>query len=334
MENNKDQSLRLKWKYFINILFDPWIISLLLLVFILLYSSNNVADKNIQSFMTIVISVVSSLLGGIVAHRWAEKTELKVLITRGSSAIRSLKLISFNINKISDRTKVYIQSLDQDNKEYKHVFSNYQEMIEKCNILAEEVISSIENWTDIIPEVENVKSQIGNISDKIVEGDSIAKELGILKIKLSESQDQLSEGSKENEELKISISEKENELIKIRKELRVAENKYNTSILSGLRGPTGSISGSVLEWENSFAATGPGLGHSRSIFDPRLLSEDPTIDFRSTGISSPSNPLVSNIYKEPIATTKLTEPITERDDLTRTTHINSPDFKESTKPKT
>lgn len=332
MENNKDRSLKEKWSNFFDIIFEPAVIILIVFVTFFIYYSNQTTDKTILAIVSIGISIFSSLLGGIIAHRWAEMTEQKVLVTRGSSAIRSLKLISYNINKIANRTKEYINSLDKENKEYKLIVSNYSEMIEKCNILAEEVISSIENWTDIIPEVNNVKSQLGIISDKINEQDSIAKELDILKTKLDESQNQLSEGSKENEELKTSITEKENELIKIRKELRVAENKYNTSILSGLRGPTGSISGSVLEFDNSFGATGPGLGHIRSVYDPLDVIE-PINVLKTRDIFHLSDPLGSNIHKEPIATTKSTIPIMESDVITPTTHNKSVDVKELIKPR-
>lgn len=59
------------------------------------------------------------MLGCIIANRWAQMNELKVLIARGRSAIRSLQLILLNIYKLENRTKEYIVCIDKENKEHK-----------------------------------------------------------------------------------------------------------------------------------------------------------------------------------------------------------------------
>lgn len=234
MENNKNLSLIVKWSNFINIILDPWVLLLIILVFALNFIAVGSSDKNVIAFTTIIISLVSSLLGGIIAYSWAQMTELKVLVARGMSAIRSLKLILLNITTVERRTKEYIDCLDKENKEYEHIVSNYEEMIEKCNILEEEVISSIENWTDIIPEVDNVKTQIGLVSDMKVQLEKLYGDI-------SELNDQMLQGSNEKDELKRIAASKEDELKKTLNELKAAETKINASVLSGLAGSQGPI---------------------------------------------------------------------------------------------
>ena len=165
-------------------------------------------------------------------------TELKVLVARGKSAIRSLKLILLNISNIERRTKEYIACLDKENIEHKLITSNFEEMIEKCNILEEEIISSIENWTDIIPEVANLKTQIGLVSEMKLrqidlENDisSLNKEIEIIK----------EGGSKQKEDLHKRLIDKENDLSDTRKKLRETESKINTTVLSGLTSSSVSL---------------------------------------------------------------------------------------------
>lgn len=153
------------------------------------------------------------------------------LVARGKSAIRSLKLILLNISNIENRTKDYISRLDSENKEYKLIKSNFEEVIEKCNILEEEIISSIENWTDIIPEVENIKTQIGLISDMKIREVELKNDISDLSGKITAI---TKEGSQLKDELLEKLTAKENELAQTKEKLKKAEISVNESILSGL----------------------------------------------------------------------------------------------------
>jgi predicted nucleic acid-binding Zn-ribbon protein len=230
-ESNNRQTLKDKWGNFCNVIFDPWVFIMLLMTIVFICYSNQTDNKNLVSIITLIISLLSGILGGIVANKWDQMTELKVLVVRGNSAIRSLKLILLNISNIEKRTKDYITSIDKDNKEYKLITSNFEEVIEKCNILEEEIISSIENWTDIIPEVANLKTQIGIISEMKLTQAELEGDITILNKKIETTK---KEGSKEKEELQIQLADKELDLNKTRQKLREAESKINTSVLSGL----------------------------------------------------------------------------------------------------
>lgn len=232
MEENKNkESLKDKWCNFFNVLFDPWVIIMLAATILLIIYSSETDNQELETIINLIISLSSGLLGGIIANKWAQMTELKVLVARGKSAIRSLKLILLNISNIERRTKEYIAYLDKENIEHKLITSNFEEMIEKCNILEEEIISSIENWTDIIPEVANLKTQIGLVSDMKLRQIELENDISTLNKEIETIKE---EGSKQKEDLHKRLIDKENDLSDTRKKLRETESKINTTVLSGL----------------------------------------------------------------------------------------------------
>lgn len=248
MEEKKNQiTLKEKWENFFNIILDPWVILLLVATVVFIICSTQTTDNKIAPILTLIISLMSGLLGGIIANRWAQMTELTVLVARGKSAIRSLKLILLNISNIEKRTKVYITNIDKKNEDYKIIKSNFEEVIEKCNILEEEIISSIENWTDIIPEVANLKTQIGVISQMKLKQTDLEDDISALNKKIEKEKE---EDSKEKEELQKKLKNKEAELNTTREKLNKAESKINTSVLSGLTSSTLNTAGSYLIGSN------------------------------------------------------------------------------------
>lgn len=79
-DHKKNEVLINKWSNFFNIIFDPWVLLLLLGTIIFIYYSTGLEDKKLLSIVTLIISLISGLLGGIIANRWAQMTELKVLV--------------------------------------------------------------------------------------------------------------------------------------------------------------------------------------------------------------------------------------------------------------
>jgi len=273
-DRNKKYSLKGKWNDFFKVVFDPWVILLLVLTIIFIIYSANSADKSILGILTLVITLLSGLLGGVITNRWAQMTELKVLVARGKSAIRSLKLILLNISNIEKRTKVYIECLDKENKEFKLIVSNFQEVIEKCNILEEEIISSIENWTDIIPEVENLKTQIGVISSMKIRETELQGDIENLNSKIVEIAEV---ESKEKMQLKSKLYDKEKDLNKTKEELREAERKLNTTVLSGLTA-SGAYSVGARFGISNFGTTVDSCGRCGKSYSPNGIFADNLCD--------------------------------------------------------
>ena len=241
-QEKNDINLKDKWNNFFNVIFDPWVLFLLILTIIFIVYSSTTDDKNVLAILTLVITLLAGLLGGIISNRWAQMTELKVLVARGKSAIRSLKLILLNINNIEKRTKDYIDCLDKENKEHKLISNNFQEVIEKCNILEEEIVSSIENWTDIIPEVANIKTQIGLVSEMKETQMQLYSDIEKLTHEIQTVKEKEGE---QKEKLKDQLKQKEEALKGTREKLRAAEQKIDNTVLSGLTFSTGSLGASL-----------------------------------------------------------------------------------------
>ncbi|MEI7509035.1 MAG: hypothetical protein WCJ62_06170 [Flavobacterium sp.] len=222
-----------KWKDFFNVVLDPWVLILLAatICFICYSNSPNTKDKNIISILTLIISLFSAIIGGILANRWSQMADEKVLVARGKSAIRSLKLILINISKIEKRTKHYISQIDKEKIDFLITISNFEEIIEKCNVLEEEIISSIENWTDIIPEVENLKTQVGVITEMKINEAQLENDVSNLKASLATEKEL---GESQNKEMLKKIFDSEKALVDMRLKLSAAENKLNSTVLSGL----------------------------------------------------------------------------------------------------
>lgn len=293
-ENKTINSLGTKWGNFLKVIFDPWVLLLLIITVIFIYFSSESADPKgtpvdpkTSALLTLIITLIAGLLGGVIANRWAQETELKVLVARGKSAIRSLKLILLNISNIENRTKAYIVRLDPENKEYKLIISDFEEIIEKCNILEEEIISSIENWTDIIPEVANLKTQIGIISDLKLNEDKLEKEISTLTETIQSVQEK---ESKQTEELKSNLRVKEAELLKAKRDLVTAESKINTSVLSGLSvGVTGP--------KESLFGINYGTSGLYTVSIPNTISSGPSgigSNYIPSGVNGPAG--IGNTY--------------------------------------
>ncbi|HDZ04671.1 hypothetical protein LCGC14_0354350 [marine sediment metagenome] len=242
-EKNKELGLKSKWSRFLNIVGDPWVLCLLIITIVFIIYSSSTNNQELIAILTLIITLISGLLGGIISSRWTQTSELKVLVARGNSAIRSLKLILLNVNTIEKRTNDYIKNLDQENIEYKLISNNFQEVIEKCNILEEEIVSSIENWTDIIPEVANVKTQIGLISEMKNKEGILSKDIEDLHKEIESAKE---EGSEEANKLREQLSSKSKQLEKTHAKLKDAEYKINNTALSGITSYTGSLGSSFL----------------------------------------------------------------------------------------
>lgn len=216
------ESFKKRWAIFLTIIFDPWTLCFLFAAGFLLYKSLTQTNPSVSSttLFTILITLTSAVLGGRVSKQWSDVTEGGILVARGKSAVRSLKLLLSTIISLDKRIDKYLTH--EEIKQSEVAKLTLEEIKERCNILAEESVSSIENWTDIIPEAD-VKTHIGIISDLKFEFETTAKDLQSLKAELSQTK------NKSKEELKSlneAALEKDRELSNLQRELRKKEAAF------------------------------------------------------------------------------------------------------------
>lgn len=233
-----------KWAIFLAIILDPIILILLLgVLFLIWLSQGDGQNKLLVNILVVIISITSGVLGGLISSRWSEITETKLIRTRGKLAIRNLGHLLLSLRSLEKRVTFYLKKLD-DKIEGDKLIRNYlEETIEKCNVLEEEVINSIENWKDIIPEAD-LTTQIGIISELKETQTNLTAALENLNDKLEKTKEQSSEV---REKLNKEIALTQKELSSVRSKLQEKEIKihpyFSSTGLSGYSGATGPFSG-------------------------------------------------------------------------------------------
>jgi chromosome segregation ATPase len=124
---------------------------------------------------------------------------------------------------------------------------NYEEVIAICGVLAEEVASSIENWTDIVPEAD-LKTQIGVITDLSASLEQRESDIAALRTSLEKAH---GESKAHQDALRENLRKSEQRLRELNSELLQEQLK-----LGGL-GSIGSVSSGGLGAPFSLSVTSP-----------------------------------------------------------------------------
>lgn len=226
-------SLKERWKAFGTIIFDPWIILLLISTVLLSVVLIRQSDVIIISILTFLVALFSGVLGGIVAKRWDDLTEEKVIVARAKAANRSLQLLLGSVIALERRVRLYIQrNSDTSNKSKitEEVIKTYlEEIVVDSVALEEKVINSIEDWTDILPNLE-VKTVLNLIRELNGNYSSTLSQLEQVNTALQETKDRSDANVKKLEEEKSEIQK---ELSRIRKELREKSLQVGVPTISG-----------------------------------------------------------------------------------------------------
>lgn len=229
------QKIRERWNAFGAVLIDPWVIILLASTIYLSLQLLSQEDKFALALLTVLVSLLSSTLGGIVAKRWDDLTEEKVIVTRAKSAHRSLELILSSIIALEKRVKLFV--VRHNNEKSKKAITTeviktyFEEVLEDCVGLEERVINSMEDWKDILPNLEvrttlNLITELnGKYSDALIKLETINNSLEETKDKSKEEITKLT-----NERNKLAA-----EVVKIQTELR------QKSIETGIRNVSDSL---------------------------------------------------------------------------------------------
>src|SRR5258708_39095705 len=107
---SKKNGLQGRWKAFWFVILDPWVLVFFVTTFLLsagLISGQS--DKTVVATLTFLVSLFSGILGGIVAKRWDDITQEKIIETRGKLANRGLNLLLSNVIAMERRVRLYLQ---------------------------------------------------------------------------------------------------------------------------------------------------------------------------------------------------------------------------------
>jgi len=223
------KNLKKKWGEFFSIIFGPWTVVLIASVALLFIFSVGQTNTTIRSLFFVLITITSAILGGRITKNWVDITEEGIVIARGKSAVRSLILLLHSISVLEQRVKEFEDRTDEIENHPEVTKRNYEEILGRCNLLEEDTVNSIENWTDIIPEAD-IKTQIGVISELKQSLQATKYESTELKKELNDTKDRSKEDRKK---LEAEANKTKKKIESLEREIR---EKVNNSIIRDIAG--------------------------------------------------------------------------------------------------
>jgi len=149
-----------KWADFLTIFLDPFVVVFLAVSISLLYLVTRTTDQWIVVTLSAMSGLAASIVGARVDRHWTALTEETLIQTRGKTAIRGLKDLFRHAVALRERTNAHLLALSTDDLDEKVLLAltrgNWEEVRDRCGLLEAQVLSSIENWTDVVPEVQTV----------------------------------------------------------------------------------------------------------------------------------------------------------------------------------
>jgi len=210
-----------KWKTFIQIFFDPLVFILCILLLFAIHSYyNNSCNPDIRTFLTIGISIISSVWAGVFSNKWLKIFEEQAINARGKTAIKNLSLLISSIENVEIRLEKFQRCCEPEVINKDLLKSNFQEVGENLKTLKNIGYNSIETWKDIIPEADLTKT-----AEKINELQHQFSKLTIEKKELENKQLQQTDEINESNNLKEKIKYYEEKINEISSDLHNCKMK-------------------------------------------------------------------------------------------------------------
>lgn len=155
VRSNSSPGLKERWKRFWLMWLEPWNLALFAIM-VAMYALGVAELKGAVGVLSqTVLALASGVLGGRIANNLAELNAVLVLRARGTVAVRGLKLLLRNIQAIEHRVRIFQEEGTKPDFKSEVAVARLDETLEMVRVLQEEAVSSIENWTDIVPEAQS-----------------------------------------------------------------------------------------------------------------------------------------------------------------------------------
>jgi hypothetical protein len=232
-----------KWASFARALLDPWSVVSLIVTIVLFWASSATEDHQIGIILSGLAAVTAGVLGAIWTKSWLEMNEERVIVVRGRSAIRDLKLLLRNVSVFQLRLLHY---QDQSKSGVSAEVSSLwlEEIAERTLTIQEEVVNAIEHWTDIVPEAD-IQTQIGAITELRERIASISNHRDRLQSEFSEAQ---GKSAQQASKLQEALDSNLRELTDLRHKLSQEQARVigtSSASLKHLTAQVGGLAGSL-----------------------------------------------------------------------------------------
>lgn len=242
-EPNKSFWVRIadRWETFLEVMAGPPVlISLIIAIITTFLSIRSYSDPEVTLIISSIASITAGVFGGIIWDRYKAITGDTILQKKGKSAVRNLSLVAEQLGRL----KIRLFGL----RERKEKFP-FDEVDHHIITIEKSVISGIEDWVDMVPELK----KISEIAQSITQESNKFKETLREKAELEETLKLKDKAQKkEISELEKQIKQKDEEISQIEREI----NK--------LRDEQVLISGPTIASGVSIGSVSPSLSPSAS----------------------------------------------------------------------
>lgn len=200
----KEQFLREKWVNFFRIIFTPGSVIPLVLATLVLYFAFYQTTGILSRFLSVFSAILTAIAGIFIKTDWDKMQGNTILEKKGRSTIRNLDSISCQINQIRNWIKNFISKKDSK--------KGLEEINRHLLTIDLNIKSGLEDWVDVVPELQKSKEVIKLYEDAINNKiEAILKN----KAELSKTEDKELKGRLENK-----IKELEKEFKELKREPR------------------------------------------------------------------------------------------------------------------
>lgn len=233
--------VKLAWIRFLKGVLDPWVLILLAAAFILFAVAQAQQPGVSNALAQLLLAISTGVLGARIANRFGAALEEGVLFARGKVSVRGLKILLRHLSALEDRAATFLARHSAAGAD-STTARDFEEIVSSCRQLQEQAISSIENWTDVVPEA-NIATAIGEISAAKSLLDEKERDIAAMKADYERQVDEAREQNLSLAQVATGLAERisstQKEANELKRELEAANYKLlqsETKILRPLSG--------------------------------------------------------------------------------------------------
>lgn len=169
------------WGVFLRVILDPYTFLLVVVGFVLGWFGPKAVGEGYNAVLQIVIAVVTGVVGARISTSMAAINQDGKLYASGRMAVRGLRLILTKTLALERRVATFVaQSQEQKPAETRAevAMRNLDEVLESIRMLQLEVVGSIENWVDVVPDadVSKIFMAVGELREQLTQKDEQLRE--------------------------------------------------------------------------------------------------------------------------------------------------------------
>ncbi|WP_164116160.1 hypothetical protein [Stenotrophomonas maltophilia] len=169
------------WGIFLKVVLDPYTFLLIVVGALLGWFGPKAVGENYNALLQIIVAVVTGVIGARISTAMAAINQDGKLYASGRMAVRGLRLILTKTLALERRVATFVaESQKQQAPEVRAQVSmrNLDEVLESIRTLQLEVVGSIENWVDVVPDadVSKIFMAVGELRDQLTQKDEQLRE--------------------------------------------------------------------------------------------------------------------------------------------------------------